>query len=884
MTRKERADYYQKMVSGGETLESWSVSLGQINAEIGLGTITDAYSARKWLESSFLYVRLKQNPNYYKLEDGSNARDLDEMIEDICNKNVGLLEKEGLTTLNGSKYKCTEFGDAMSKYYLKFETMRTLLAVKEKARLSDIVGIIFQARKSQRKSLGSNADEVRHREKSLYREINRASGIKFPIKVDIALAAHKASLILQSELGGVEFPGETRFLKFKPQFSQDRITILQHVQRLIRCIVDCKLHQRDSVSVRNGLELARSLGGRAWDNSPLYLKQISGIGPVAVRKLVAAGVKNIEMLEATEPYRIEMIMSRNPPFGHEVLAAVKEFPKLRVSAAMVGKDVKNGGPVQARFRAVVGCDNDKAPVMFGRKFVYVIFLAETSDGELLDFRPGTLKYVEVNPSLDPSLFPAPTEANSPGSSETNLNRTQLLQRYGNNYSGFRTALEVYQEDEDEFRDDSIDDSDLAAAAGDLEFEHIDRYADKRTSETRKNTLANRKSKQRISLTGQSEIESDEDGGAPRRLGNGKWACNHRCKDKTKCKHMCCRDGLDKPAKQPRKKTESALNDKNVPSLTAKIASKSASRPGLAVAAGGVWKGDATHSTDIEIVDLANGIGRGNWGPLKSKEYWKLDILHSNTRKSAPVSSLSKRQSKFSYAVGGKPDLSFAGIGQTEASGEFNSEYEPVEGTRSVCPPERRETPPLSSSFGDSGLIGISTENPFLPTHDGAENTGTLLNSNGFGLEFYDIGEVMEASSPATISSADEELPGPPAKPVPTQTEGDFLFVTDSPVPDKIARKRKWDCSESSHDMGHDSLEYGEYGDNSLNDEENLPKRQHNAEHKPEQTSISITYPEKSPQPDGDLTRRKDQRPSTDPLGGIDPELLAFFGDCVEFIN
>ena len=112
------------------------------NAEIGLGTIGDTYSARKWLEGSFLYVRLKQNPNYYKLEDGPGERDLDETIGDICSRNISLLEKESLISLDGPKYKCTEIGDAMSRYYLKFETMRTLSALKERARLSDIVGAI----------------------------------------------------------------------------------------------------------------------------------------------------------------------------------------------------------------------------------------------------------------------------------------------------------------------------------------------------------------------------------------------------------------------------------------------------------------------------------------------------------------------------------------------------------------------------------------------------------------------------------------------------------------------------------------------------------------------------------------------------------------------
>lgn len=34
-------------------------------------------------------------------------------------------------------------------------------------------------------------------------------------------------------------------------------------------------------------------------------------------------------------------------------------------------------------------------------------------------------------------------------------------------------------------------------------------------------------------------------GEPRQLENGKWACNHACKNKAVCKHLCCREGTDK---------------------------------------------------------------------------------------------------------------------------------------------------------------------------------------------------------------------------------------------------------------------------------------------------------------------------------------------------
>lgn len=100
-------------------------------------------------------------------------------------------------------------------------------------------------------------------------------------------------------------------------------------------MIDCLIARKDSVATRNALELARSFGARVWDHSPLQMKQIEQIGVVAVRKLAAAGITNIEELEATEAPRIDMILSKNPPFGTKMLARLKEFPKLRVTMKVV---------------------------------------------------------------------------------------------------------------------------------------------------------------------------------------------------------------------------------------------------------------------------------------------------------------------------------------------------------------------------------------------------------------------------------------------------------------------------------------------------------------------------------------------------------------------
>lgn len=99
----------------------------------------------------------------------------------------------------------------------------------------------------------------RSTEKPGYREINNSSAIKFPIPVNLDLPAHKVSLIIQSQLGGVEFPADEKSPANKLQYITDTSVVFQHVNRLIRCIIDISLCLEDSVSLRNALMLCRSL-------------------------------------------------------------------------------------------------------------------------------------------------------------------------------------------------------------------------------------------------------------------------------------------------------------------------------------------------------------------------------------------------------------------------------------------------------------------------------------------------------------------------------------------------------------------------------------------------------------------------------------------------
>ncbi|KAF3388416.1 ATP-dependent DNA helicase MER3 [Penicillium rolfsii] len=584
ITRKERVAHYERLVSGSKSLESCLHLnlIEHLNAEIGLGNVTDVQSAIKWLASTFLFVRLRRNPTHYKLKEGASEDDEDELLRQICEKDIKLLQEFGL--VENEKLGLTLFGDAMARYYIQFETMKKLLSLTAQADLPQILDAIIQAEEF-------HEVRVKAGEKSLYREINKDPGIRYPIKADIALPTHKISLILQFELGALDFPTSDQLQKHKFAFQQDKSLVFAHVNRLIRCVIDCFIAREDSVAARNALELARSFGAKVWDRSPLQMKQIEQIGVVAVRKLAAAVITDIEELEATEASRIDMILSKNPPFGLKLLGRMKEFPKLRVTMKVLATEAKKGN-VKVRFKIDVAFMNDKIPSFFQRKPVYVCCLTETSDGRLVDFR--RLRLVSTVCLVFIMLTISSANKLQDGIDITLITDIRSTDQYlvcnvmcdgigaieKPTLSGARGSIWDIPTSppKPDAISDAFDGDDLKAddflvvetgpsklkkpteSLG-LPFDDLDWLS---IDENSSNSQGATEKLQRQGNNWTTEIEqqdNDDAGIEPVRLPNGNWACSHKCKNKTRqsCKHLCCRDGLENHSK-PRKPKKRAISN------------------------------------------------------------------------------------------------------------------------------------------------------------------------------------------------------------------------------------------------------------------------------------------------------------------------------------
>ena len=145
LCRKEKVPRYEKMVSGEELLESCLHQnlIEHLNAEIVLGTVSDVASAKQWLASTFLYVRMKKSPTHYQLEEGIQESTDDESVEELCKKDIDLLLGAGIVE-ERHKLVSTMFGEAMARYYVTFETMKSFIGLPPNAKMSEIVCQICQ--------------------------------------------------------------------------------------------------------------------------------------------------------------------------------------------------------------------------------------------------------------------------------------------------------------------------------------------------------------------------------------------------------------------------------------------------------------------------------------------------------------------------------------------------------------------------------------------------------------------------------------------------------------------------------------------------------------------------------------------------------------------
>ncbi|AEO55687.1 hypothetical protein MYCTH_2116402 [Thermothelomyces thermophilus ATCC 42464] len=564
LTRGANKERYQKMVSGQEILES-TLHLNLIehlNSEICLGTIQDLPSAKRWLGGTFLSARLRRNPSHYHLSGGTrNPFQIDDKLEEICERDIRQLQEAQLVT-DQDTFRCTEYGRAMSKYMVEFQTMKLLL------------------------------------------QIPRGAGME--TLEPVTQTRHKVSLIVQAHLGCVQYPDSNDAVKLRRQLMIERKLVFERLSRLVRAVIDCKGYDRDSVGTKTALELARGLAAESWEGRATQLTQVPSIGPVGMRKLASKDIHTVLQLADKDHDEIERLMSRQPPFGKNLQAQLDRFPRLHMEAAVVGHKVQRRAeePVLIEVKATLRYLNPKGPPNWLGRSPALTFLAETHGGVLVYFWRGSIRKLDKQAGLELKFSVGLRDVNEQNfchfsceeivgtmvstAIEHNIPASVFPSRQIAENRGLDRRRD--KDSQDYLDNDGIDDSDLILVA---------EQAVVHASNTHGAGGNSRVVSDDYSLVEELAVQSyskeadkfndhlagcnNEDGSNSSqmvnseavRLPNGKWRCNHPCSGNAPtrsgkpCSHRCCREGLDKPSKlgpqrQKRKRQESAVDGGDEP--------------------------------------------------------------------------------------------------------------------------------------------------------------------------------------------------------------------------------------------------------------------------------------------------------------------------------
>ncbi|KIH88793.1 dead deah box DNA helicase [Sporothrix brasiliensis 5110] len=391
LTRAENKERYENIESGYQTVESTLHMnlIEHLNSEIVLGTITSLPKAVQWLRGTFLSVRLRQNPDHYKLTDETTlARTTDEQLREICKAGIDRLAEVRLIQYladSDAEFRGTPHGGAMSTYMVRFETMVMMLKLNSSVSMEELVNALCHA---------SEFDELRIKstERQGLRELNKSQDIPFKFKDNIMETWQKISVLIQVELARGVLP-------YQQRMALEARQAIERMQRLLESYIVCMIADNNGHAAKIGLDFSRSLLAKAWEGFPAQLCQVPDIGPANMKKLVDKQVTTVLAFADLGTVTIERFLSKNPPAAMKIADSLRAFPRLTLDGhvAMAPEGLRENGSrdseteAKAVARVKFGCMNEGGIPRWRHKVPSATFLALTEEGRLLHIWRGKLQ-------------------------------------------------------------------------------------------------------------------------------------------------------------------------------------------------------------------------------------------------------------------------------------------------------------------------------------------------------------------------------------------------------------------------------------------------------------------------------------------------------------
>ena len=349
MTESKNEQKYKELGASLEIVESQLLpKLVQVlNNEISQKVITTFQSAKEWLATTFLFQRIKRNPDAFGIKD---PKELDQCLTRICGAELKKLDDVGCIEV--SKHQNGDvtplFGcHVMSQHLVDFSAMKLIIELPFTSNTGQLLATISQFEGLHK--------PVRRSEKKHLNEVHKAIKYKLegpPSKVRVQEPYQKAFVLLQAAIGQHFFEDFTlrREMSSNVEFST----------RMLAAAEEYSIYgsKKGQVALQS-LKLRRSLAVSLWGSGDGVMNQLRGVGQEATGRLRFNNITSfIDVLNAKEE-AIEKAAGRSAPFGSELRKAV--YAILRNSLKMSAYIPESLFPENGRWVTCQLFRNDKIP-------------------------------------------------------------------------------------------------------------------------------------------------------------------------------------------------------------------------------------------------------------------------------------------------------------------------------------------------------------------------------------------------------------------------------------------------------------------------------------------------------------------------------------------
>ncbi|EDW80628.1 uncharacterized protein Dwil_GK11465 [Drosophila willistoni] len=322
ITTYDKLNHYLSLLTNQFPIESNFVQClsDNLNAEIGLGTISNVEEAIEWLSYTYLFVRMRINPHVYGIEYAELQKDptLEARRRALIMSASMNLDKARMMRFNQRTMdmNITDLGRTASHFYIKYDTVETFNELmKPFMNEAEILAMISQAQEFQQLKVRDDELEELDELRSYYCKVKPFGGSEN--------VCGKVNILIQTYLSN----GYVKSFSL----SSDMSYITQNIGRITRALFSIVLRQNNAILAGRMLQLCKMIERRQWDLDS-HLRQFPAINVETIEKLERRGLSVYRLRDMEQRELKEWL--RSDRYAELVIRSAQELPLLEMEASL----------------------------------------------------------------------------------------------------------------------------------------------------------------------------------------------------------------------------------------------------------------------------------------------------------------------------------------------------------------------------------------------------------------------------------------------------------------------------------------------------------------------------------------------------------------------